>query len=277
MTLKAIVDDVSGVPEAARGFYQKIEGDDAGDLAGKFRLTVEGAHGFALDNVETLKSALSSEREAHKTAKSTLKAFEGLDPAKAKAALAKIAKIGDLDPEVHADRLASEKVEAIKTQLMEAAENDRKAWAGREGVLTGELRRVLVDNAAITALGANKGNVELLQRVVTDRLRLTEKDGKFNVEVIDGNGNPRIKDAKGTPMTVEDLVVEMRADKRFAVAFESNAKGGGNTPPGGNDGPAGGVQRYARADWNKKLGEANEAESRKLKADYMAGKIEITG
>ncbi|MEI9428726.1 hypothetical protein [Mesorhizobium sp. Cs1299R1N3] len=277
MPLKAIIDDVSAVAEAVRPFYAKIEGDDAGDLAGKFRLDIEAAHGFSLDAVDPLKTALSAERETKRGLEQRLKDFEGLDAKKAKEALAKIAKIGNLDPAVEADRIAGEKVEAIKSQLIAEVDADKKKWTDRETSLTGELRRVLVDNAALTALSAHKGNPELLQRVVTDRLRLTEKDGKFGVEVIDANGNPRIKNAKGDMMSVEDLVVEMRADKRFAVAFESNAKGGGGTPPENNGGGGGAAGKYSRAEWNKKIGEADEATKRKLTTEYMAGQIEIVG
>lgn len=135
---------------------------------------------------------------------------------------------------------------------------------------------MLVDNAALTALSAHKGNPELLQRVVTDRLRLTEKDGKFGVEVIDANGNPRIKNAKGEMMSVDDLVVEMRADKRFAVAFESQAKGGGGVPPDNKNG-GGAAGKYTRAEWTAKLGAADEATKRKLTSDYMSGQIEVVG
>lgn len=275
MSLKAIVDDVSGVPEAVRSFYTKIEGDDAGDLAGKFRLTVEGAHGYGLDNVETLKSALSAEREAKRSADAKLKDFDGLDAKAARDAIAKIAKIGNLDPKVEADRIAGEKVEAIKAQLLEAHTADIKKLTDREGTLTGELKRILIDNAALTALTAAKGNPALLTRVVTDRLRLTEKDGKFGVEVVDGNGNPRIKDAKGAPMSVEDLVAELRADKTYAVAFESNVKGGGGSNPNANQQQTGGAQTYTRAEWQAKIAGADEATGKKLNQDYLAGLVTI--
>ncbi|MER9652527.1 hypothetical protein NKJ26_03280 [Mesorhizobium sp. M0152] len=277
MSLKAILDDVSAAPEAVRSFYTKIEGDDAGDLAGKYRLDIEAAHGFSLDAVDPLKSALSAEREAKRALETKYKDFEGMDAKAAKAAIAKLAKIGNLDPAVEADRIAGEKVEAIKSQILTEVETERTGWKTRETTLTGELRRVLVDNAALTALSAHKGNPELLQRVVTDRLRLTEKDGKFGVEVIDANGNPRIKNAKGELMSVEDLVVEMRADKRYGVAFESNAKGGGGTPADTNNNNTGAAGRYTRAEWNKKLGEADEATKRKLTSEYMANQIEIVG
>jgi len=278
MSLKAIVDDVSGVPEALRTYYTKIEGDDAGDLAGKFRLTVEGAHGYSLDAVEGLKSALSSEREGKKGLETKLKDFEGLDAKAAKAALAKMKKLGDLDPAQEADRIAGEKVEAIKAQLVEAYETDKTKLTDRTKTLENELKRILVDNEALAALAKHKGNTELLTRVVTDRLRMTETNGKFGVEVLDANGNPRIKDAKGSPMTVEDLVLEMRANKAYAVAFASNSLGGGGTPSNTNDaGNNGAVGRYTRAEWQAKLASANEADKKKLTAEYMAGRVEITG
>lgn len=275
--LKAIVDDVSGVPEALRSYYEPIEGDDAGDLAGKFRLKVEGSHGFALDNTDSLKTALSAEREKARQLDTSLKSFEGIDAKKAKEALARIAKIGDLDPAKEADRIAAEKVEAIKTQILGEVEAKETQWTGREKQLVGELNRVLVDSAALSALAAHKGNPKLLQRVVTDRLKLVEKDGQFAVEVVDDKGLPRIKDARGTPMTVEDLVLELKGDKTFGVAFEGSGKSGGGTPPASGGGSSGASGTFTRSEWNEKLGKADEAERRKLTSEYMQGLITVTG
>ena len=46
--------------------------------------------------------------------------------------------------------------------------------------------------------------------------------GQFVVEVIDGDGNQRI-DAQGNPMTIPQLVDEMRASETFSRAFEASA------------------------------------------------------
>jgi hypothetical protein len=55
-------------------------------------------------------------------------------------------------------------------------------------------------------------------------------DGKVIVEVLDVNGNPRIKDVQGTPFTIADLLAEVR-DSRSSL-FKPEEKRGMGTQPG---------------------------------------------
>jgi len=79
--------------------------------------------------------------------------------------------------------------------------------------------------------------VELL---VSKFVRTSMKDGKVVVDVLDTNGNPRIKDVNGTPFTVADLVAEIRESR--ASLFKPEEKRGMGITPGNNaTPPAGGV------------------------------------
>jgi len=51
-------------------------------------------------------------------------------------------------------------------------------------------------------------------------------DGRFRVEVVDGDGNVRIGDAHGNPLTIEGLVAEMKASETYAAAFASSGASG---------------------------------------------------
>jgi hypothetical protein len=62
------------------------------------------------------------------------------------------------------------------------------------------------------------------------------KDGQVIVQVLDTNGNPRIKDVNGTPFTVADLVAEIR--EKSASLFKPDEKRGMGITPGSNGAPA---------------------------------------
>ena len=60
---------------------------------------------------------------------------------------------------------------------------------------------------------------------------VAEDDGGYRPVVRDSAGNIRVN-AKGNHMTIEELVVEMKADTRFSRAFDSENRGGTGSNPG---------------------------------------------
>ena len=69
--------------------------------------------------------------------------------------------------------------------------------------------------------------------------------------LVDANGTPRIN-AKGEPLTIKDVVAEMRASDTFGRAFEGSGASGGGTPPktqsGGMPGGTFTIRREAAQD-----------------------------
>jgi hypothetical protein len=65
--------------------------------------------------------------------------------------------------------------------------------------------------------------------------------------VVDGKGNPRIGDAQGNPMTIKQLVDELKQDPDFARNFEGSGSSGGGAPRS-NAGGGGGVKTIAAGD-----------------------------
>ena len=74
--LDAFVESIESVDEALRGEYKQVEGG--------FQLDVKPTNGFALENVEGLKSALGKERNSvsslTKEINKIKKEFDGIDP-----------------------------------------------------------------------------------------------------------------------------------------------------------------------------------------------------
>ncbi|WP_439357791.1 hypothetical protein [Bradyrhizobium sp. DASA03007] len=258
--LKAVVKDINELDEGLRGYYVQKDG--------KFFLNVTPVEGYELDNVTGLKTALGAERNSVAVLKEQLKPYEGLDVTAARTAMERITAFGDitpeaaktavetaqrlsaLDPEKQAEQIANTKLETIKGQLSAQYGLKETEWTTKvKGLedsvssLTGQLKKIMGESliqsevAKANPLDDARDAVELL---VGKFVRTSMKDGKVITEVIDTNGNPRIKDVNGTPFTVADLVAEIR--EKSASLFKPDEKRGlGTNPTNQGTQPAGGV------------------------------------
>ncbi|MFC3072357.1 hypothetical protein [Shinella pollutisoli] len=236
MALKAIVDAVDSLPESAREFYVKDE------TSGKFRLDVESVDGFALEDVSGLKTALGKERTTREGLERQVVRFKDLDPDKAREALAKLEELTAIDPAKEADKIANTKFEAAKSQLLEKHSGELSSRDERIKGLTGTIDGLLREQRATTAIAEAKGSVDLLLPHVLNATRTVEKDGKFEVEVVDRNGNVRI-DGKGNNMDIKGLIAEMKASEVFGRAFEASGQSGSGKLPGNGGGDRGQLKR----------------------------------
>jgi len=211
-------------------------------LKDHFVLDVTPAQGFGLDNVEKLKSTLGSEKARADKAEGDLAPYVALKvkPDEVKTKLEKLTSLEKLDPDKEADRLAEQKVAGIKDQLVSAHNEEKKGWQSRESSLLTVIDDSKRTQAATSAIVAAGGNPDVLLPHVLGQTKLVEKDGKFEVAVVDAQGNPRIGDASGGTMTLDQLVGEFKAKDAFAPLFEASGKsgggGGGGNPPKGPGG-----------------------------------------
>ena len=230
MALKAILDTLDGLAADVAKEYTK--GTD-----GKFVLQVTPINGFALENVEGLKTALGKERENNRVATESIKAFEGLDPIKAREALTKITEMANWTPE----QKVKEQIEAIKSQLVDAHGKEKTTLEKKLQSYQKQLSNALITAAATQAISAHKGIPDLLLPHVERQTRIRETgDGQLVVEVIDKDGNPRV-DGNGKPLSIEMLVEGMKASDTFARAFEGSGASGSGA---GNKGGAGNGQQH---------------------------------
>jgi hypothetical protein len=214
-----VVEDINVVPESFRAAYVEKEG--------KFEVNPQFAGlTSALDG---LSGALKKERDAGKvlkgqpTAASVLEAlgFPDVDAAKAKFdeltnTVAERAKVDPAKIRKEIEDTFTTKEQGYKTQLTD---------------MEGTLFEHLVQNTARGALAEHKGNelflmphIERSTKVVKD-----ETTGKYVVRVVDAEGAYR-GDGKGGFMGVTDLVGELKGNKSFAGAFESDQNPGGGRP-----------------------------------------------
>lgn len=118
------------------------------------------------------------------------------------------------------------KVEMESVKARELAAKDGEVQAMRKS-----LESHIVTSTAMQALASHDGNATLLLPHVVSNVRMTSENGKWNAVVVDGEGDPRIN-SKGTPMTIEELVVEMKANPTFAPGFKASGNSGSGLPPG---------------------------------------------
>jgi hypothetical protein len=222
--LKLNVDSLDGVDEALRPLY--VEKD------GKFSLAVDG-----IEDTTGLKNALASERRRasdlekqvkgwQKSGKTPDEIQELIEAAEAKA-LTEAEKKGEWDK--------------LKTQMNAAHETALKAKDETIGAMRRRLEAELVDAKATAAIAAAKGVPDLLLPHVQRHVKV---DDDFNVQVVDAKGDPRVN-GKGEPLSIADLIEEMKANEIYGRAFEGSGQSGSGMRPnsGGGGNPPGQVKR----------------------------------
>ena len=94
-----------------------------------------------------------------------------------------------------------------------------------------QLTDAIVDTKIVEALQKEDGNVELLTPHVKKHVRMVKNSaGKWYPEIVNNEGDPRVGDSDGTPMTIQQYIQEMKTQKTFAAAFPgANATGSGGS------------------------------------------------
>ncbi len=218
MALAAIVDSLDSLSEEIKKEYVKKDG--------RFHLDVTPVSGFAMENIEGLKTTLGRLKTEKEQAEEKVNAFDGLDIAAARKALATVKALGD-NPEGDVKAQIESAVTQVKSQYDEqilGIDTNLKS-------VTSALEAALIDNAAVLEISGLKGSPELLLPHVKAQC-IVKKDGdNYKVLVKGSDGNPRINivDGQTVDFTIKDLVGEMSKSDAFAPAFGSQAKSG----PGG--------------------------------------------
>lgn len=231
MRLKLFYAKKEDVPEAFVEHY--AEQDD-----GRWMLQGDGIVGDK--DVANLKSALAKEREDNKAGRSKLKKFADAgidDPAAAAEAVKKLAEFDKLDPEKDAEKLAAEKMKIREAQIVAKHNEELTGRDTERDTLMTQLNEVMIRADATAAIAEHKGSVPLLLPMVQKITRLSQENGKFFVEVLGADGNPRIGDASGKLMTISQLVEEMKGDETYGRAFDGEGRSGSGGPGDGGGKP----------------------------------------
>lgn len=228
------VADIATVPAQFQPLYEETE------VEGKksFNLKRDDITKGAVEAIVGLNTALKASRAEFKANKgkavdlSPLAEY-GEDPATILAAFTKTKE--ELTAKGSDD--VKRQIDKIKSDLASGHATELTAAQKRNEALTSQLYGHLVESEAITAIAGAKGVPELLLPFVKQQVKVNEADGKLQVMVVDAAGDPRYSGTSGLPMTIKELVAEMKANTQYGRLFDSEAPAGGGTPPGGPGNP----------------------------------------
>lgn len=226
MALKAII-----TADERKALSAELQAEYVEHKDGMFKLDVTAVDGYELDDVAGLKSTLGKEIETRKKLQKDVVKFKDIDPDRAREALAKLEELEGLDPSKDVDKIANAKFEAAKVQLLKKHGEELEAERGKSAKYRSKIEKLLVDQVATSELAEAKGSTALLLPHIQRSTRVVEDGDDFKVEVVGADGNVRIGDAKGAPMTIAQLVAEMKASDTFGRAFDGEGTTGTGKKP----------------------------------------------
>lgn len=206
MTLKAIIDDLTAVPEALREFYTEQDG--------KFALAVDGLVPKAkLDEFRTNNITLAQERDALR------QQFDGIDPEKARALLARAQAEQDkkLIDAGKVDELVAQRVDAMRKDF----ESQLTGETTKSQKLQAQLENLLIDGAirdAAARAGVRAAAIEDV--LLRGRAVFKVQDGK----AVPMQGDQPIFGKTGDAMSMDEWVAGLTT--AAAHLFEPNRGGG---------------------------------------------------
>ena len=141
--------------------------------------------------------------------------------------------------------------EQVKQKMLEQFEAEKNEIVEGKTKLMGQLEGMMVDSAIISAINEANGNAKLLTPLMKQRVQAVDKDGEIAVKVFDKEGKPAVN-GKGEPLTINDLIDELKSDDDYAGAFNASGLSGGgarraNGSPSGDDSKLFGASRMAAA------------------------------
>jgi len=226
--LKAVYEAADEIPENLREYYAESD-------AGGYILSVSDESGYALENVQGLKSTLGKLKDRATKAEDGLKQYSaiGRSPQELAEALQQLESLRITQGE------ESEAISRMRAELdnvkRSARENIEQATAPIQSLADARMEQIkdlLIDSQLQNAIIEAGGNPRLLMPILKNEVRArTDEDGKVIVEIVDADGTPRVKGKDLAPMGFSDLVAERRNDPDLAVAFKANGHSGGGTTP----------------------------------------------
>lgn len=229
---KAIItaEEHGSLPDALKAEYAPVT-TEGSPHKGRLMLRVTGVDGYELEDVRGLKATVSATRTEREKADARIKELE----ATADKATKRVVELEAIDPASEADKLAAARVESTTKQMREKHAQDLTAKDAAILKLQGGLQHALIRSESIAAITKQKGSVPLLLNALMAECALKSRelpDGttEYYAVVLDDAKNPRIADAQGNIMTIEQRVVEMKSNDDFARAFDgTEAKGAGRS------------------------------------------------
>jgi hypothetical protein len=244
----AAVDVLDIVPEPYRGYYEEDK------AAGKFIVRPE---------IKPLAEAYTGANKKYQAATKT-RTEDNKKDATRRAVLDQVsAVLGEVGWEVGEDLTKLPEVVKTKiTELLDTVKGGKEHKLNLDTIkkemekrvldvttkkdgevqkMRGTLEKYMIDAAAaseLSAAGTVEGGTELIMPQLRKFVKVVpdEAGENYEVRVVDTDGTIRLNN-KAEPMSIKDLVTEMK--QKFPMAFRSEQKPGGGKAPGSGKLPAG--------------------------------------
>lgn len=244
------VADINAVPEQFRAAYKENNG--------KFALQEPFVQfATAIDGLNKSLEASRTENKGLKGKAVDLSPLQEYGATPEEIAIAVKAKLDEAIASGRADGKGA--LERYKADLEKANAAKLTAEQQRAERYRTALHRATVMSTVTTALAAEGGEPALLLPVVQTMVRVVEEtrtvNGKeelgFRLAVVDERGEERMSIATGQPLTVGELVKELKTQPAYARAFDASTPTGGGSRPssrvqtGGSDKPKSATAKIA--------------------------------
>lgn len=230
MTLKAVVDNLDSVDEQHRSLYQP-ERDSDGKETGLHIVAIEAANGYNLENIESLKGALSNTRTERDDVVKKLKNFEGIDPKKYKALETKVEELQTTDAETE-DRVNKIVESQTKAKLEEAAARLEQANTefqsqldtskSESDQLKGWLHQSQVSDRAKAMAESVSDDPQLLAPLIERNMKCIIDEKGPRVQFVDDSGTVRIGKDINSDMSEIEFIEDMKKNPKYATLIRSD-------------------------------------------------------
>lgn len=221
----AKVESLDSVHETFRPFYAKSEGEDGYVLREEFTQAASAIDGLN----KALITSRSNEKKADLSPLSQYgDSVESIVEGVTGGFTERDTKISELESQLA--KGAKINPDKMREEIAKSYIGDIEKLTTRNGGLKTQLYTMAVENVATAAIAAAKGMPELLMPFVKQQVKIEEREDKLFVYVIDGDGDLR-HGVNGQPLTIGELVTEMKGTEKYGRLFESEAPRGGGAPP----------------------------------------------
>lgn len=146
------------------------------------------------------------------------------------------ARIAELEASGTDGERGKQIIDKMRREMKAAHEAELKGKDEENGALRGTVHKYLINSAATSALASEGAIADLALPFVQQHVKVIQADGEFHARVVDKDGDVRISGATGEPMSITELVREMKGMEKYAPLFKSEAQGGGGAKPSAGKG-----------------------------------------
>lgn len=220
------IENLDAVPEDFKYLY--VQGQDGFKVDPKHVKMAEAFNGLKTnlkkerDTKTAANNQAAQERNAAKAWKELAKKFGNADtPEKLEAFIVELNKKIEAGEKID--------VEALKRDLLKAKDDAVAAKDQEVQTLLGALEKALVESVAVAELAKEKGAPGLLLPVIKGKTKIIKgEDGGYHVRVVNPDGSIVHDGNTGNPLSIAQLVGNLKKDADYGRAFDSAKPAGGN-------------------------------------------------